>query len=173
MRVSLPLAPAVAQTAPDDPAVPAATPARALAVLVVEDDALNRLAIQRLLEKGGYRPTSCQNGAEALELLARESFDLVLMDVQMPVMDGLEAIRRIRADTSGRFDPAIAVIAMTAYAMDGDRERILAAGMDDYVAKPVDFDQLVLVLERVVAARGRTEGGAGTRRAVAEFEKRA
>jgi CheY-like chemotaxis protein len=120
-------------------------------ILLVEDDLMSRNALARLLAKKGHGVTSVENGKLALEALAREPFDLVLMDVKMPVMDGSEATRRIRSDTSGRFDPGIPVIAVTAYAMDGDRERFLAEGMDDYVAKPVDAKELDAAIERATA----------------------
>ena len=99
-----------------------------------------------------------------LEALAKERFDLVLMDVQMPVMDGVEATRAVRESTSGDIDPHIPVIAMTAYAMKGDREKFLEAGMDDYIAKPVESRELAAVIKRVVGSRGRPDGNAPGRR---------
>ena len=147
-RVSLPLRAAATQ-ASTAAAQPFGNPTRSLAILVAEDDDMNQFAINRLLTKAGHRPTIRANGREVLETLRSTAFDLVLMDVQMPVMDGLEATRRIREDTSGRFDPAIPVVAMTAYAMTGDREKFLAAGMNDYVSKPMAADELLRVIESV------------------------
>jgi len=118
----------------------------ALSVLLVEDDAVNRIGARRLLEKLGCHVVEAVNGQEAVTAFAREPFDCVLMDIQMPVMDGVEATRRIRQG-GGR----VPIIAMTAYAMSGDREKFLAAGLTDYVAKPVDFRSLRQTIERALA----------------------
>ncbi|MGE4551933.1 MAG: PAS domain S-box protein [Desulfovibrionaceae bacterium] len=123
-----------------------------LAVLVAEDDEHSRFAVRRLLEKAGCTPTCAGNGREALDLLDRQAFDLVLMDVQMPVLDGVEATRAIRrreAAAGGH----IPIVAMTAYAMRGDRERFLDAGMDDYIAKPMDLPDLLELMTRTMEAR--------------------
>ncbi len=117
---------------------------RSMRILLVEDDPVNRLAMKALLGKMGCVVAEACDGSEALEFLRNETVDLVFMDVQMPVMDGLEATRLIREEL-GSFVP---VIAITAYAMVGDRERFLAEGMDDYVAKPVAPEELRRVLER-------------------------
>jgi len=111
-------------------------------ILLVEDDSVNRMAMERILAKLGCSVLSAGNGREALEILAREKVDLVFMDVQMPVMDGIEASRNIRREM--RLD--VPIVAMTAYAMAGDRERFLGCGMDDYVSKPVDVARLRQVL---------------------------
>ncbi len=113
-----------------------------LNILLAEDNRVNQEFLTHMLNSAGHRVRVAANGREALEALARETFDLVLMDVQMPEMDGLETTRRIREHDGGLFDPAVPIIAVTAYAMKGDRERFLAAGMDDYVSKPVDFGLL-------------------------------
>jgi CheY-like chemotaxis protein len=94
--------------------------------------------------------TAVENGKAVLAALAEESFDLVLMDIQMPEMDGVEATRPIRGSRSGRFDPNLPIIAMTAYAMEGDRERFLKAGMDAFVSKPLEMKELFRVMGRVV-----------------------
>jgi CheY-like chemotaxis protein len=115
-------------------------------ILFAEDNLVNQKIMASLLKKLGYDVTIVNNGSEALDLLHQQSFDLCLMDVQMPVMDGLTATGRIRQTE----DPAhrLPIIAVTANAMTGDRERFLAAGMDDYLAKPVDTAKLRVMLER-------------------------
>lgn len=124
--------------------------AEGLRILYAEDDSVTRLAIKKLLEKSGHRISLAEDGRKALQALEDETFDLILMDIQMPEMDGVEATRRIRFDD--RFDAVreIPIIALTAYAMDGDRETFLAAGMNDYVAKPVEIGSLKQVISRVM-----------------------
>lgn len=112
-------------------------------VLVVEDNAINQLVIRGMLLKLGYRVRTADNGAEAIELLRRESVDAVLLDCQMPVMDGFATCRAIRALPHGG---ELAVLAITAHSHSGDRERCLAAGMSDYLAKPVKFEALQTLL---------------------------
>jgi CheY-like chemotaxis protein len=114
---------------------------RSLRVLLVEDNAVNQIVGLRTLEKLGHTAVLANNGSEALSLLSKQEFDLVLMDVQMPVMDGLTATRHIRATEkiTGRHIP---IIAMTARAMRGDREICIAAGMDGYISKPINREEL-------------------------------
>ncbi|MDF3931241.1 hybrid sensor histidine kinase/response regulator [Pseudomonas citronellolis] len=112
-------------------------------VLVVEDNAINQLVIRGMLLKLGYRVRTADNGAEAIELLRREGVDAVLLDCQMPVMDGFATCRAIRALPHGGELP---VLAITAHSHSGDRERCLAAGMSDYLAKPVKFEELQTLL---------------------------
>jgi len=121
-----------------------------LKVLLAEDNAVNRLLATRLLEKYGNTVVAVENGQEALASIERESFDLVIMDVQMPVMDGLEAIRtvRLKEQTSGLHLP---IIALTAHAMKGDRERCLAAGADEYLTKPIRAAEFFAALGRIKA----------------------
>ena len=117
-----------------------------LHILVAEDNTVNQKVVQQLLAHLGYRADVVANGVEVLDALERQNYDVVLMDVQMPEMDGLEATRRLRA----RFgDASPRVIAMTANAMPGDREKCLAAGMDSYVSKPVELDDVRSVLVAV------------------------
>jgi CheY-like chemotaxis protein len=108
-----------------------------LNVLLVEDNPINQQLAIRLLEKWGHRVTLAQNGQEALDMSAPGGFDVALMDMQMPVMGGIEATQRIRARELERELAHLPIIAMTANAMQGDREACLAAGMDDYIAKPI------------------------------------
>jgi CheY-like chemotaxis protein len=112
-----------------------------LRILLAEDNLINQAVATRLLEKMGHSLVVANNGREALDQLARQRFDLVLMDVQMPEMDGIETTQRIR---KGEIPACshIPIIAMTAHAMKGDRERCLAAGMDGYVSKPINASQL-------------------------------
>jgi signal transduction histidine kinase/FixJ family two-component response regulator/HPt (histidine-containing phosphotransfer) domain-containing protein len=121
---------------------------RSLRILLVEDNSVNQLLASHLLEKQGHNVVTSGNGREALERLGKESFDLILMDVQMPEIDGLEATATIRTKerTTGARIP---IIAMTAHAMKGDRERCLAAGMDDYVSKPIQPKVLFEAIDRL------------------------
>lgn len=117
-------------------------------VLLVEDNITNQQVALRVLRKLGIRVDAVSNGAEAVEVLQSTAYHLVFMDVQMPVMDGLEATRRIRDPHSGMGNHGIPIIAMTAFEMPGDRERCLEAGMNDYVSKPIDRRALAETLGR-------------------------
>jgi two-component system sensor histidine kinase/response regulator len=125
-----------------------ARPQKGARVLVAEDNEVNQKVAVRLLEKQGYRVEVADNGREALEACKRSRYDAVLMDGQMPGMDGFEATQRIRAEEGA--DRRTPIIAMTASAMKGDRERCLEAGMDDYVSKPVTPESLEAVLKKWV-----------------------
>jgi signal transduction histidine kinase/ActR/RegA family two-component response regulator len=152
--VQLPVGtPASLAAAPEDPTP--GTPAQHLRVLVVEDNAINQRVISTMLEKAGHRADMAGNGIEALAALCERPYDLVLMDCQMPEMDGFEATRRLRDAASGVLNPRVKVVALTANAMVGDRERCLAAGMDDYLTKPVQMRALLSLLSRW----GPTGGG--------------
>jgi CheY-like chemotaxis protein len=120
------------------------------AILVVEDEAVNRLAAERFLEKMGHRPTTARNGGEALEALKNASFDCILMDIQMPGMDGIETTRAIRRATDIGHNASIPVIALTAHALLDDREKFLGEGMDGYVPKPMTMDELAYEISRVM-----------------------
>ncbi|MHB8079161.1 MAG: two-component regulator propeller domain-containing protein [Candidatus Krumholzibacteriia bacterium] len=123
--------------------------AAGLRVLVAEDNAVNQLLMRRLLEKAGYAVVMAENGEAAVAACAREAFDLVLMDVQMPVLDGLQATVELRRREAGS-GRRLPVIALTAHAMADDRERCLAAGMDGYVAKPVDPRRLFAAMRELL-----------------------
>jgi CheY-like chemotaxis protein len=119
-----------------------------LQVLLVEDNPVNQQLARRLLEKWGHRVTLAQNGQEAVDALASgQGFDMVLMDMQMPVMGGLDATRRIRQMEADRGMPRVRIVAMTANAMQGDREACIAAGMDDYLSKPIHAPALEALLQ--------------------------
>jgi two-component system sensor histidine kinase/response regulator len=123
-----------------------------LHVLLVEDNPINQRISRALLEKKGYAVTLAENGRKALERFEKQSFDVILMDVQMPEMDGFEAtalIRR-REKNSGRHVP---IIALTAHALKGDEERCLSAGMDSYITKPIDPQRLFQAIESVLVPR--------------------
>ncbi|MFU2489187.1 response regulator [Thauera sp. WH-1] len=134
-----------------------------LDVLVVEDNPVNQTVAQRILERAGHRVTLANNGEEALEAFDSGRFDLILMDVQMPVMGGIEATQAIRAREArhswvvqGDWRP-MPIIAMTAHAMEGDRQRCLDAGMDDYVSKPIRPDDLFAAIARVSEPGGEAD----------------
>jgi PAS domain S-box-containing protein len=141
-------------TAEDNGALVArpAPPPYPLRLLVAEDNSVNQKFMNYLLRKLGHEPVLAANGREALEALARAPFDAVLMDVQMPELDGLEATRRLRAAEAGT-GRHLPVLAMTAHAMKGDRERCLEAGMDYYLTKPVDAEELARILIDVATGR--------------------
>jgi CheY-like chemotaxis protein len=113
---------------------------RDLSILLAEDNAVNQKVMLQMLDKLGYQADVAANGLEVLRALSRKYYDIVLMDVQMPEMDGLEAARAIRKGLSGSDQPKI--IAITAHAMQGDKKICIDAGMDDYVSKPVTLEEL-------------------------------
>ncbi len=129
---------------------PPRAPLAPLTILLAEDNAVNQLVAVGLLEKQGHRVTVTGTGREALEALDGGPFDLVLMDVQMPEMDGLEAVAAIRAEETQGGGARLPVIAMTAYTMKGDRERFLEAGFDGYVRKPISVHELFEAIAAVV-----------------------
>ena len=121
-------------------------------ILLVEDNPINLMVAQKMLEKVGLKPSLANNGVEALSQLKEQSFDLVLMDCQMPEMDGFDATREIRKlDIRALNKQPLPIVAMTANVMSGDRERCLEVGMDDYIGKPVQRDQLASVLKKWLA----------------------
>jgi signal transduction histidine kinase/CheY-like chemotaxis protein len=125
-------------------------------ILLAEDNAINQLLAVRMLEKQGYAVTLANNGKEALSALEREKFDVVLMDVQMPEMDGFEATAAIRQQEKGTPGQHQIVIAMTAHAIAGDRERCLRAGMDGYVSKPFRLAELLKEIEALTGSAAST-----------------
>jgi PAS domain S-box-containing protein len=127
--------------------IPPAAAVRPLQILLAEDNVVNQKVATRLLERHGHSVQVACNGAEALAALSRGVFDLILMDVQMPVMDGYDATRAIRAGERDT-DRHIPIVALTAHAMKGDRESCLQAGMDDYLGKPIHPMELAAVIER-------------------------
>jgi PAS domain S-box-containing protein len=136
-------------------------PRRSLRILVAEDTPFNQTFILRLLEKSGSHPILVENGRQALEAFNPDSFDVVLMDVQMPEMDGFEATREIRKLEAGSDSHGhMPIIAMTAYATEGDRERCLEAGMDDYVSKPISASKLFQAIEKLVPPEPEEEATA-------------
>jgi CheY-like chemotaxis protein len=121
-----------------------------LHVLVAEDNVVNQMVMQRLLTKRQHKVTIASSGRAALQAVESQQFDLILMDVQMPELDGLEATREIRRrEPTGTRTP---IVALTAHALTGDRERCLDAGMDGYMTKPVNPTELDEVLEKYAAA---------------------
>jgi two-component system sensor histidine kinase/response regulator len=140
---------------------------RSLKILVAEDTPFNQTFILRLLEKNGFHPLLVENGRQALEAFNPDTFDVILMDVQMPEMDGFEATRQIRKREAGSGSEGhMPIIAMTAYATEGDRERCLEAGMDDYVSKPISASKLFKAIEALVpigppAPEEKASGSAG------------
>jgi CheY-like chemotaxis protein len=121
---------------------------RRLKILVVEDNPVNQKLAIKILEKRGHLVSVVSNGQAAIDALEEGYFDIVLMDVQMPGLDGYEATGRIRNREKEK-GSHIPIVAMTAHAMKGDREQCLAAGMDDYVSKPIKVDELFAVIERL------------------------
>ena len=138
---------------PADPAsapAPHPVPSTGLTILVVEDDSTNRILATNILRRNGYRVVIAKDGVEALEKVSLDSFDLILMDVQMPNMSGLEATAAIRKleEASGLHTP---ILALTAHAMEGDRERCIEAGMDDYLSKPIHASHLLAKIHALIS----------------------
>jgi len=130
----------------------------ALQILVAEDTPFNQKFILRLLDRWGHQAVIAENGREALEAWSEDSFDIVLMDIQMPEMDGLEATRAIR-ETEKKTGGHIPIIALTAHAMKGDRERCLAAGMDEYISKPISPEMLYKAIQDLVTGESQDAPG--------------
>ena len=133
-----------------DPGMAARHPLR---ILLAEDNVVNQKLAMRLLQQMGYRADLASNGIEAVESVERQAYDVVLMDVQMPELDGLDATRRIRA--LGPAHDGLRIVAMTANAMQGDQEMCMEAGMDDYLTKPIRVERLVEALQAVTSREAR------------------
>ncbi len=130
----------------------------ALSILLAEDERLNRMHLVFGLESAGHRVAAVENGRAALATLESAAFDVVLMDIQMPEMDGVEATRRIRGAEGGDIDPSIPIIALSAYVTERDRESFAEAGVDAYVAKPVETTELLRVIHEVVGSNAASTG---------------
>ncbi|MDD3311841.1 hybrid sensor histidine kinase/response regulator [Pseudodesulfovibrio sp.] len=131
-------------------------------VLVAEDETVNQRYLTRLLEKMGCAVTLAENGLEAVEALRAAPFDIVLMDVEMPVMNGIDATRAIRRPETGCLAPAVPIVALTAHAMWGDEQRCRHAGMTDYVPKPVDIGTVAAIIQSILDGRDGEEAFAAT-----------
>src|SRR5262249_38704670 len=128
-----------------------------LRLLVVEDNEINQEVLVQMLAQLGYQANIAENGLRALETLQHETYDIILMDVQMPEMDGLATTRRIRSEIAPNQQPCI--IAVTANVVREEREECFSAGMDDYISKPIDPRQLIAALERAGASHPTTASG--------------
>ena len=118
-------------------------------ILVAEDNPSNQRVLVEMLKRMGYRADAVADGREVIQALERQDYDLVLMDVKMPVMDGITATQVIR---KLRLERGPTIVAITAYALEGDREKCLEAGMDDYISKPVQLKELAAILEKYSAS---------------------
>ena len=133
--------------APSSAVLSKQSPLKGATVLVAEDDLVNQRYIVRLLEKMGCDVTLAEDGAQAVDALKEHRYDIVFMDVEMPVMNGIEATRCIRKPDTGCLDPNVPIVALTAHAMWGDEQRCIHVGMDDYVSKPVDIDTMAAIVQ--------------------------
>ena len=138
----------------------AATPAstdRRLKILTAEDNRTNQLVLSKMVASMAIELDFAANGREAVDKFSHADYDLILMDISMPEMDGLEATARIRADEAARGLPPVPIIALTAHAMSGDSERFLAAGMDHYLTKPIKKAVLKAKIAEIMAEGGNQE----------------
>jgi signal transduction histidine kinase/FixJ family two-component response regulator len=155
-----------AATPEQQPTSTGVTNLRGARVLLTDDNAVNRQVVRMFIQPQGAIITEAANGFEALQALAREPFDLVLLDVHMPVMDGVEAIRRIRASAEDWRN--LPVIALTADAMTGDRERLISLGMSGYVSKPIDQAELLFTISRALGGAAPASGASASREVAAD-----
>ncbi len=160
--VFLTLPEAGAPTETEHPSMP--TDRQAVNVLLAEDNAISRLAVGRMIERMGYSPLFAENGLEVLAVLQKESVDVILMDIQMPELGGLETTRRVRSGETGT--ATVPIIGLSAFTDPEERERAIDAGMDDYLIKPVDMDTLKKQLRRATSRDGESivSGGPGAER---------
>jgi len=117
-------------------------------ILVVEDNVINQKVVMKMLQKKGYVCDLAINGEEAFNMWIDHQYDLILMDCQMPVLDGYDATRKIRG--AEKIKQHVKIVAMTAYALEGDRDKCLQSGMDDYLTKPIDFEKLIEIIEDLI-----------------------
>ncbi len=122
-----------------------------LRILVAEDEVINRIVLEDPLKEAGHKVCGAKNGEKVMEVFKNEEFDLILMDIRMPVMDGIEATRAIRTREK-ETGSHIPIIAITAYALEEDIDRFIRSGMDDCLVKPIDFDELNEIIERSFSA---------------------
>jgi len=162
-RVELPLRAAELSEVERDDEGSIETEVRPLRILLAEDNEINRLVVGAMLSSLGHSYETVENGAEAIRRLRSESFDLVLMDIHMPEIDGATASQWIR---SSEFDQRnIPIIALTADALDGHRERYLAAGMSDYLTKPIDMRELAIAIAKASGTHAGGSNASGEQRA--------
>ena len=128
----------------DQPSIEAQTNKGSLSVLLAEDNLLNQKVFLTMLRRLGHKVDAVTNGLEALQAIEREHYDIVLMDIKMPEMNGLEATKIIRQ----RWHDRPTIVAVTAYALEGDRDKFLSAGMDDYISKPIKMEDMKALLEK-------------------------
>ncbi len=128
--------------------IPSVTEVRNKKILLAEDNIVNQKLAVTIFERLGYKVTAAENGFKALEALRNDDYDIVFMDIQMPVMNGIEAVQAIRSGESGVRRPDIPVVAMTAHALKGDREKFISTGMNDYLSKPFRYEELVAILNK-------------------------
>jgi len=146
---------ALADIPAETPRPAAFAPTPPLTILLAEDNLINQMFVTELLEQDGHRVIAVTNGAQALSTLAKHPVDVAFMDIQMPEMDGIQATRRIRAGGLTGVPQGLPIIAMTAHALKGDRERFLAAGMDGYLSKPVGSDAIHAALNQVLSEKNK------------------
>jgi CheY-like chemotaxis protein len=151
-------APSSGPVSTPEPTAPEPVSFRPLKILAAEDNQVNRLLLGRILEKAGHRAVFAENGIEALRLWENGSFDVLLMDLQMPEMDGMEATREIRRREAGN-GAHVPIIAVTASAMREDQGLTVAAGMDGYVSKPYSAEDILTAIQNAI--RGRADGASG------------
>lgn len=128
-----------------------------LRILIAEDNEVNQTVLKKMVGKLGYNSTVVANGADAIEAVKRHPYDMIFMDIQMPLMDGIQATRAIKESLAPDVVPYL--VAVTAHAVKGDREKYLAAGLDDYISKPIDMDAVAAVLEKVVSRQAKVSVG--------------
>jgi CheY-like chemotaxis protein len=155
--VSVPVTPAGEPVSPPEPTAIQGGATRPLKILAAEDNRVNRLLLGKILEKAGHKVVFAENGVEVLRLWEENSYDLLLMDLQMPVMDGLETARAIRKRETGN-GARIPIIAVTARAMHEDRDLTIAAGMDGYISKPYSKEDIFAAIQRVLHKSNRDSG---------------